>query len=91
MTAREFLADPNSMIDSFRRERAKCKDGFSISIQQSGFHYCDYNSVELGFPNHKEPLIMQYAEDSSKPTKTVYGWVPLDVIDAVVAKHGGII
>jgi len=44
----------------------------------------------VGFPSMDEPLLMPYAEDASRPTCTVYGWVPAQVIAEVIAKHGGI-
>ena len=74
-----------------------CKDGFSMSVQASKNHYCsprindaeEYGSMEIGFPSEKEDLIMEYAETPEEPTGTVYGWVPCEVIDAVIEKHGG--
>ena len=33
---------------------------------------------------------MPYIEDETRPTETVYGYVPTDVVVAVVAKHGGV-
>jgi len=79
------------------REPVKCADGFRMSVQASGGHYCSprdddasaYESVEIGFPSAAEPLLMEYAESADRPTKTVYGWVPADVVKAVIAKHGG--
>lgn len=76
-----------------------CADGFTISIQASSNHYCsprtddaeEYESVELGFPSEKEDLIMEYVEDDQDPTQTVYGWVPVDVVDKMLEKHGGIV
>ena len=74
-----------------------CADGFTMSVQASGSHYCEpranverYRSFEIGFPSQKESLIMSYCEDESKPTDTVYGWVPCAVVNAVLEKHGGI-
>ena len=74
-----------------------CKDGFSVSIQASSTSYCEprvdeafvYNSVELGFPSAEDDLIMQYAEDPYRPCDTVYGWVPIEVVNLLIAKHGG--
>lgn len=34
--------------------------------------------------------IMQYAEDPEDPTGTVYGFVPTEIANAVVAAHGGL-
>lgn len=69
-----------------------------ISVQASSFHYCkprlngiqDYESVELGFPSTEDELINEYAEDDSDYTKTVYGYVPIEIIEELVNKHGGI-
>lgn len=73
-----------------------CKDGFIISVQASEYHYCSprdndgpYSKFEIGYPNRKEPLLMPYAEDKSKPTDTVYGYVPESVVKEVIEKHGG--
>jgi hypothetical protein len=79
-------------------ERAVCKDGFVISIQAGSFLYCTpredgarrYTEVELGFPSKRESLIMEYAEESSRPTETVYPYVPVELVDRVIAKHGGL-
>lgn len=81
------------------RKHAECADGFKVSIQASEFHYCTpringaekYESVELGFPNQADDLIMIYAEDPEDPTETVYGFVPIDIVNQLVEKHGGII
>ena len=75
-----------------------CADGFNVSIQASERHYCtprkscaDYTAVELGFPSVADELLTPYAEDSSKPTDTVYGWVPVDVVAQLIIKHGGLV
>lgn len=77
--------------------RMECNDGFSMSVQ-AGRHlystpredYGPYLDVEVGFPSQQEPLLMEYAEEADKPTATVYGYVPVEVVDAVIAKHGGL-
>lgn len=53
--------------------------------------YSIYSEFELGFPNEAEDLLMPYVEDESDPTGTVYGYVPRQVIEAVIEKHGGIV
>lgn len=68
------------------RPEAICADGFKMSIQASDEHYCqNYVSVEVGFPSPSEPLLDEYGDDG------VYGYVPLTVVDAIIAKHGGIL
>ena len=68
-----------------------CDDGFHMSVidaDEMPLAYCDENSVEIGFPSEKEELIMEYAEDHDRPTRTVYGWVPKETLLKVCQKHG---
>ena len=37
----------------------------------------------------KEELLMEYAEDHDRPTRTVYSFVPHEVVHEVIMKHGG--
>ena len=74
-----------------------CADGFNMSVQGSSFHYCSprddsgsYTHVEVGFPSKKERVLMPYCGDPDKPTGTVYANVPVEVIAALIKKHGGI-
>ena len=67
-----------------------CNDGFEMSVidqEEMPLAYCDENTVEVGFPSMKETLLMPYAEDEDRPTKTVYSFVPKKVVEAVIAKH----
>jgi hypothetical protein len=79
------------------RPRIVCNDGFSMSVQGSAGHYCDpritqdwYDSLEIGFPSNEETLINQYAENKNDWTNTVYGYVPIEIIQELITKHGGI-
>ena len=79
-------------------KRVTCKDGFNVSIQANGRNYCSprddvgpYTSVELGMPSTTDSLIIKYAEDSNQPTETVYGWVPVGIVKALLIKHKGVI
>lgn len=81
------------------RSKAKCADGFEVSIQASEFHYCQprdnsgqYWEVELGFPT-MEPTseIAVFAEDENDLTGTVYGYVPIELVDALLESHGGLV
>ncbi len=72
------------------RRRLVCKDGFNMSVQDEDFNYCDEYTVEIGTPSEVEPLILCYAEDAINPTETIYGFVPLDEVEAVIQKHGGL-
>ncbi len=79
------------------RPRVFCADGFNLSIQASDGHYSSpraivdyYSKVELGYPSSAEESIMEYAEDSDIPLKTVYGYVPVHIVDKILIAHGGI-
>ena len=105
MTIKEFLTTTikshkypfSDEIIQEHRPRLLCNDGFSISVQASSFHYCrpqldgvqNYESVELGFPSKEDELINDYAEDDNY-TETVYGYVPIEVVERLIEKHGGI-
>tara|TARA_B100000131_G_C17966823_1_gene552728 strand:+ start:569 stop:859 length:291 start_codon:yes stop_codon:yes gene_type:complete len=80
-------------------EAVVCKDGFTVSIQASDTSYSSprmngaerYSAVELGFPSQSDDLILEYAEDQHNPTDTVYGWVPVETVNLLIAKHGGVV
>jgi len=79
------------------RPKIVCNDGFTMSVQGSNGHYCHprqtmnwYSEMEVGFPSEKEDLIIEYAECADEPTETVYGYVPVHIIQEVIDKHGGI-
>jgi hypothetical protein len=83
---------------TLNRPRIFCADGFNFSVQASSVHYCSprydgmpyYDEYEIGFPSHGDSLIAEYAENSRKCRKTVYGYIPAAVIKKLIAKHGGI-
>lgn len=95
MTAKEWLFKTYNSRDRFCvRPRALCKDGFSISIQANPFVYCtprksllagNYIAVELGFASRYEELLEEYQEG------TIYPYVPMEVVEKVIEKHGGIV
>lgn len=75
-----------------------CSDGFQMSVQASRTHYCaprdnqgPWCAVEIGFPSARDEKLMPFAEDPEKPTETVYSYVPIDVVAAVVEAHGGMV
>lgn len=98
MTIEEFIKATYDYKDGYCfRKRIVCNDGFSMSVQGSSGHYCSprktqdwYTSLEIGFPSKKEKLILEYAEEKERPTNTVYGYVPIEVIQQVIEKHKGI-
>jgi hypothetical protein len=83
--------------NEFTIPRLICADGFSMSVQASQYHYCspredgaDWTAVEVGFPSAPEEALSPYAEEPENLTGTVYGYVPLAIVEQVVADHGGL-
>jgi len=50
----------------------------------------EYETVELGYPSEKIEEWMKYCEDEKNPLDTVYGYVPIETVQEVIKKHGGI-
>jgi hypothetical protein len=78
-----------------------CVDGFEMSVQAGHSLYSSpkdisdyYTEVEVGFPSEAEELLFDYAENryENEPsyTDTVYPYVPVEVVDNIINKHGGI-
>lgn len=97
MTLSEFLHKTIQVTSFAVRPQIICKDGFKMSVQGSKGHYCRprimsdlYSHMEIGFPSVKEDALMKYAESPEAPTGTVYGYVPVETIEFVIEKRGGI-
>lgn len=99
MTVQKYLNKTRNFTENRIRPYIHCPDGFEISVQASAVHYCIprkdnaefYEAVELGFPNLKDDSIIEYAETPDKPTETVYGCVPIELVEKLIQKHGGIV
>ncbi len=81
------------------RPHIYCEDGFHFSVQAGSPWYClprktlesgEYEAVEVGGLPKSEELLLPYAEEPKKPTKTVYAYVPVSVVEEVISKHGGL-
>ena len=79
--------------------RITCTDGFDVSVQAGELLYATprddlgpWTHVEVGFPSERpEPweAWAEYVEDADKPTGTVYSYVPVEMVEALIALHGG--
>jgi hypothetical protein len=74
-----------------------CADGTRLSVQARSGSYCTprsdegpYSHVEVGFPSKPVPEFMPYAEDPDRPTDTVYGYVPVQVVIDAINSRGGL-
>lgn len=77
-------------------KRIECEDGFTISVQATHGAYCQprrnvgpWWQVECGFPSDVPTEIMGYAESPDHPTATVYGYVPIELVEDLIKAHGG--
>ena len=76
------------MRDIKLNKSVKCADGFSMSVQANQGAYCSprvsnarrYTEVEVGYPTHEEPLLLEYADEPDRPTDTVYGYEPSQTV-----------
>ena len=80
-------------------KKVVCSDGFTMSVQANEGAYCTprcnnqerYEQVEVGFPSEQEELLMPWVEDKSRPTETMYAYVPVEIVTNIIVKHGGMV
>lgn len=98
---KEYLADERNIVTrvepvSVVRKYVECKDGTCFSVQASQFHYCfpretrfdgEYDCVEVKSYTDEEELRPYLGDESYN----IYFYVPVEVVDKVIEKHGGII
>ena len=77
------------------RPRVKCEDGYSLSIQAGPACYSmpdeyaeEYSAVEVGLPLEEDPLLEPFA---TQGYPDVYAFVPIDICEQLIEKHGGIV
>lgn len=98
MNINEYLMNNRDMERAFPwAPHIACVDGFSLSVQANYGAYCEprqnigpWTTVEVGFPSERPDAIMGYCENPDDPTETVYGYVPVEMVDALIDSHGGI-
>ena len=100
MTINEFLQKYRLVRYGMNvtRPRVKCADGYTVSVQAGWGMYSapqgdadEYTAVELGYPSAVDGELRPYAENQDDLPATVYGFVPVSLVDAVLEKHGGIV
>lgn len=94
----EYMKNNRSKRCEWQSKRLECNDGFTMSVQASEYAYSSprimdadfYYKVEVGFPSAAPTFFMDYAEEADKPTETVYGYVPIELVEKEIEFHGGI-
>lgn len=98
MTVKEFMEKTYSEDEHKNRPYVYCKDGYGISIQGGNshnmcaprFHCHVYLILELGYPTIDDPMLHDFAYDMKAPTKTFYPFIPMWIVEKLIADHGGI-
>lgn len=62
-----------------------------MSVQASRTHYCEPKQDNLKEYTHVESLLLMYAEDGEYPTETIYAFVPVEEVEEIIKKHGGLV
>ncbi len=98
---RKTYVQKQSMGETYipNRSHIVCSDGYSFSVQASRGHYClprldiadgMYSAVEIGNINiNAHPSLAEYADDEVHDGGTVYGAVPVELVNIIIATHGG--
>ena len=80
------------------RPRVRCRDGYTVSVQAGYGCYSTperfsyyFTHVELGYPSAADDELIPYAEDPEELISTVCGHVPVELVDYILNKHGGIV
>ena len=91
---------PNNHGKYVTRPRAKCADGYSVSIQAgsgSGLRCWphedtdEFTHVAVDFPSCVDEELLPYRFDMEDEDEIFYLFVPVEVLDKVLEKHGGIV
>lgn len=81
--------------------RILCEDGTVLSVQASQYHYCSpredegpYSRVEVGFIKDATGAAVTPPEDWREYgdgcfPSDVYGYVPVELVEAFITEHGG--
>lgn len=93
MNTQEFLHSYPTTETNKVRPHIFCKDGLELSVQASSGHYCaprednaeEYTHVEVLCPVLTVRSLCKYS------TGGVCAMVPVEAVDNVIKRHGGIV
>lgn len=97
MTIKEYLKETYGLTSGglIQKQRLQviCEDGFFFQVRAGWTAYCtprknlptgEYEKVEIVYPQKRDELIDHYGK------WPVYEQVPVETVDALIEKHGGI-
>ncbi len=78
--------------------RIHCYDGTTLSVQVGENLYCTprfnngpWSKVEVGFPSRAFPELAEYQDgDSETQENSVFGYVPIEIVESIIEQCGGI-
>ena len=77
----------------------QCKDGLTLSVQGHYGAYSqprddfakNYEQVEVGYPSARIEELMPYIDGADNdPLQSVYGYVPVSLVEKIILAHGGL-
>jgi hypothetical protein len=76
-----------------------CADGFSVFVQAHHGAYCyprsnegPWTQFELGYPSRPMPEMGEWIDGADiNDTQTVWGFVPIEQVSALIVRHGGLV
>lgn len=81
-------------------KRIVCKNGVSLSVQASEFHYCkprnsgafQYTHCEVGYiEGCKSPdYLSPFGDYNGEDDPVVFGYVPVELVERFIQENGGI-
>jgi len=90
--------DDRAILDI--KTRLECADGFSMSVKAGKYWHSDpehhlvdgeYSAWEIGFPSEEDELLEAYYRNVGYSMGNVYGYIPIEIVNQIIAKHGGIV
>lgn len=96
------MLSPGRMSNPFYRfptPQVVCMDGTTLSVQVGSSLYClprddngPYTHVEVGYPSKPFSQLTEYidGDEDADPCSSVYGFVPIEVVDEIIEQCGGI-
>lgn len=82
---------PKDLAKRIELGQITCKDGTTVSVQASAFHYCEprnnegpWSSVEVGYPSVEPSWWSEHTDGYG-----IAGWVPIEKVRQFIREHGG--
>ena len=96
----KWLSETKTPLYEISRQRFKCLDGTTLSIQASECHYCDprstnaekYTTVEVWCINKDSDVSNSNVPESWNPYgdgSDPWAYIPIELVEEFIMSHGG--